>query len=106
MLGYVFERYRQLESRSEDALATELSCTQDTLHRMSLCRRPEDPNFEAQATAIATRFQVELSRLVHVLRRVQVMDAGAQRARDVPGAARTVMQVAARDHSRDEETGS
>lgn len=106
MMGHVFERYRQLEGRSEEALAAELGCTQDTLHWMSLCRRPEEPHFEEQATAIATRFQVELLPLVQVLRRVQVLDSVAARMREVPEVARPVIQVAARDRAKDEETGS
>ena len=106
MLGYVFERYRQLESRSEDALAKELGCTQDVLHRLSLCRTPEEPHFEEQVTAIARRFEVELLPLVQVLRRVDVLGELPPLTRDVPAGVTPPMQVAARDRSEDEETGS
>lgn len=106
MMGHVFEQYRQLEGHSEEALARELGCSQDVLHWMALCRRPEESRFEEQATAIATRFSVELLPLVQVLRRVEVMGAIAQQARDVPEGERPAMRVAARDDSEDEETGS
>jgi hypothetical protein len=107
MMGHVFEQYRRLEGRSEEELARELGCSRDMLRWMALCRRPEESRFEEQVTAIATRFQVELLPLVQVLRRVEVMGAiAAQRARDVPEVDWPAMQMAARDDSEDEETGS
>lgn len=106
MLGHVFERYRQLESRSEEELATELGCTQDVIRWMSLCRRPEDPHFAEQASAIAARFDIELKPLVHLLRRVDVMGDGPRRPRDELEGTRPVTRVAARDRVEDEETGS
>jgi transcriptional regulator with XRE-family HTH domain len=106
MMGHVFEQYRQLEGHSEEQLAKELGCSRDMLRWMALCRRPEESHFEEQATAIATRFQVELLPLVQVLRRVEVMGAIVQHVRDVPEVDRPAMQVAARDDSGDEETGS
>ncbi|WP_163998188.1 hypothetical protein [Pyxidicoccus caerfyrddinensis] len=106
MMGHVFEQYRQLEGHSEEQLAKELGCSRDMLRWMALCRRPEESHFEEQATAIATRFQVELLPLVQVLRRVEVMGAIVQHARDVSEVGLPTMQVAARDDSGDEETGS
>lgn len=106
MLGHTFERYQQLEGRTQEELARELGCTLDVLHWMSLCRRPEGQAFDEQAFAIAKRFEVDLLPLVQVLRRVEVMDAPSIRMRDEAGKTAHSIQLAARDRSEDEETGS
>lgn len=111
MMGYVFEQYRHLEGRSEEGLAKELGCSRDALHRMALCRCPEESRFEEQATAIATRFGVELLPLLNVLRRVEVMvDATATAAEQSPSKSDTLtgtsMRVAARDRTKGDETAS
>lgn len=94
MLGYVFARYRELEDRTEVALATELGCTLDALQWMSLCRRPLGEALSEQASTIAERFSVKLRPLVHVLRRVDVLDALSERRGSHGG---NTLRMAARD---------
>ncbi|MCE9672621.1 hypothetical protein LY474_32920 [Myxococcus stipitatus] len=101
-LAYTFERYRQLEGLSEQALAHELNCTLDVVHWMSLCRRPDGEDFKAQVTDIARHHDVEPLALLKVIRRVGVVDALSMSTRDGHGATRS-LQLAARDRMPDEE---
>ena len=97
-LGQVFERYRELKSRSEEGLAVELGCSLEVLHWLSLCRRPTGEAFTEQVSAIAKRFAVQSIRLIAVLRCVEVMDALSAR--------QELLLLAARDRSHDDETSS
>jgi hypothetical protein len=105
-LGHAFERYRELEGRTQEELAKELGCTLEVLHWLSVCRRPEGQDFTEQASAIASRFAVELLPLVRVLRHVEVMEKLSQR--DEPGedTEEQPMQLAARDRVQDDEPHS
>ncbi|MFP2924244.1 hypothetical protein ACLESO_03290 [Pyxidicoccus sp. 3LG] len=105
-LGHVFERYRELEGCSPEELLKELGCTQEVLDWLSLSRRPEEQGFDAQVTAIARRFAVEREPLVHVLRRVEVMDTLSARDSHSERTEDSPMLVAARDRTRGEETDS
>src|SRR5215217_7891803 len=59
-LAHTFERYRQVEERTEAELARELGCTREVLHWLCLCRKPEGLNFDEQVTAITQRHEVDL----------------------------------------------
>ncbi|WP_223645090.1 hypothetical protein [Corallococcus sp. EGB] len=88
-----------MEKLSEDSLVQRLGCTPDVLQWLSLCLTPDGPDFEEQTRGIADRFEVDLQKLVHVLRRVQVQQALAKP---------TVIQgspidIAARDREDEEE---
>jgi len=108
-LGHTLEQYRQLERLSEDALAHELNCTRETLHWMSLCRKPDGEDFRAQVTAIAQRHEVNPLALAKVIRHVEIMEGFARTARDQPEATAR-LRLAARDRvdgePKDEETTS
>ena len=106
MLGHVFEKYRELEGRSEEELSAELGCSLEVLHWLSLCRRPEGEKFTEHVFAIAKRFEVESLRLVAVLRRVEVVDALTARPGGGGAADEDPLQLAARDRHCDEETSS
>jgi hypothetical protein len=106
MLGSVFERYRELEGVTPEALAAELGCTVDVLHWLSLCRRPEGEAFSEHVFTIAERFKVDPLRLVTVLRRVEVMDALSMRSESGEASDEESLLLAARDRSHDEETDS
>lgn len=107
-LGHAFERYRVLEGRTQEELAKELGCTLEVVHWLSVCRRPEGADFTEQATAIASRFSVELLPLVRVLRRVEVMDALSMPLQEGEEemAERQPLQQAAKDYAQDDETNS
>lgn len=105
-LGHVFERYRKIEGHSPDELAAELGCSLEVLHWLSLCRRPDSDRFTEHVFEIANRFALEPVRLVAVLRRVEVMDALAERPEGETVATDDSLQLAARDRSRDDETSS
>ncbi|WP_246357201.1 hypothetical protein [Pyxidicoccus fallax] len=106
MLGHVFERYRELEGRTQEELAKELGCTPDVLHWLSLCRRPEGQDFDEQASAIAKRFAVDLVSLVQVLRHVEVMETLSRQVGNGDTLEEQPMQSAARDRTRDSENNS
>ena len=105
-LGHAFERYRELEGRTPEELAKELGCSVQTLHWLSVCRRPEGPDFTEQATAIASRFGVELLPLAKVLRHVEVLETLSPQERGAADTAEQPMQMAARDRAQDDETSS
>jgi hypothetical protein len=106
MMGHAFERYRELEGCSQEELAKKLGCTMEVLHWLSLCRLPEGQDFNAQATVIAHRFAVELLPLVHVLRRVEVMNALSKQRGAGEVQEEHALQLAARDRCDDEEMNS
>ncbi|PTL82214.1 hypothetical protein [Vitiosangium sp. GDMCC 1.1324] len=107
MLGHVFEKYREREGRSAEELAAELGCSLEVLQWLSLCRRPEGEKFTEHVFTIAKRFALEPLRLVAVLRRVEVMDAFAERSEGGEGPAdEDSLLLAARDRSCDDETNS
>ncbi|GEN09145.1 hypothetical protein SAMN05443572_105400 [Myxococcus fulvus] len=100
-MAYTFEQYRQIEGINEDTLAEELGCTQETLHWMSLCRRPEGDSFSEQCTAIAQKFGVDRLMLMQVIRHVDVINAFSKGTRSE---STTTLRMAAQDHLPDEET--
>ncbi|MCP3098440.1 hypothetical protein LZ198_06060 [Myxococcus sp. K15C18031901] len=106
-LAHTFERYRQLEGLSEDALARELNCTRETLHWMSLCRKPEGEDFRAQVTAVAQRHDVSPLALAKVIRHVEIMNgfAESESARAANGDT-APLRLAARENVEDDEKNS
>ncbi|MFL5355439.1 hypothetical protein [Archangium sp.] len=105
-LGHVFERYRELESRSPEELAAELGCSLEVLAWLSLCRRPEGEEFTEHVDAIVKRFGLDPLRLIAVLRHVEVMDALSARPEGGEAAEGDSVLLAARDRSQDDETNS
>ncbi|WP_163865059.1 hypothetical protein [Myxococcus eversor] len=101
-LAHTFERYRQLEARTEAELARELGCTREALHWLCLCRKPEGPDFDTQVIAITERHEVDLRTLVDVIRHVEIVGA---LTRDT-GVAEHPLQMAARDRVPGEKTNS
>jgi hypothetical protein len=105
-LGYVFAQYRKHEGKSAEELAAMLDCTLKVLDELSLCRRPDPERFAEHLRMIEKRFAVDPRRLAAVLRRVEVLDilpeeeAGGAAVRD------DSYLLAARDHSKDDETSS
>ncbi|NVI97098.1 hypothetical protein HV824_03035 [Myxococcus sp. AM009] len=105
MLGYTFERYREIEGITTTDLANQLGCSRAELQWMSLCRRPLGASFAKQTIEVAHRFAVDPRALVHVLRHVEVITALAQDADGVTAPGASHIQVAARDRFHDDEDG-
>jgi len=103
-LGRVFEQYRKIEECTSEALAAKLGCSLEVLGWLSLCRRPQGENFKSHVLAISKRFAVDSTRLVAVLRRVEVLEALATRA-EKGSTEEDVLLIAARDRSGEDETG-
>jgi len=106
MLGHVFEQYLKLEGRSQEQLAAELGCSLEVLQWVSLCRRPHGEDFAEHVQVIAKRFEVELLRLVAVIRRVEVVKALSSPAEGTETAHGSPLQLAARDRSEDDGADS
>ncbi|MCP3064885.1 hypothetical protein LXT21_39550 [Myxococcus sp. K38C18041901] len=100
-MAYTFEQYQRIEGISEDTLAEEFQCTRETLHWMSLCRRPEGNSFSEQCTAIAQKFGVDRLTLMKVIRQVDAINAFSKGTRDE---STPPIRMAARDCHPDEET--
>ncbi|KFA90306.1 hypothetical protein [Archangium violaceum] len=98
-LGYVFEKYREYESKSAEALAEELGCSLETLAWLSLCRRPSQEHFAEHLEQIGNRFEVEPHLLAAVIRHVEVLDRlpPSRGAQEEEG--EVTVLLAARDHS-------
>ncbi|WPB75401.1 hypothetical protein KYC5002_41210 [Archangium violaceum] len=99
-LGYVFEKYREYEGKSVEALAEELGCSLETLAWLSLCRRPSEEHFAEHLEEIGKRFEVEPHLLAAVVRHVEVLDVlppsrGAQEEEE----GEVTVLLAARDHT-------
>ena len=105
-LGYAFEQYRRHEGKSAEELAAMLGCSQEVLDGLALCRRPEQDRFAEHLRMIGNRFAVDPRRLAAVLRRVEVLDVLPADGEEGPAVREDSFLLAARDHSRDEETGS
>ncbi|MFY2559134.1 hypothetical protein ACN469_15995 [Corallococcus terminator] len=104
-LAHTFARYRQLEERTEAELARELGCTREVLLWLSLCRRPQGADFDAELTTIAQRHAVDLLALVRVIRHVEIVEAMSHSTRDVGAHAHPIL-IAARDRVRDGDKSS
>lgn len=105
-LGYVFEQYREHEGKSAEEIAAMLGCSLDVLEGLSLCRRPEQDRFAEHLRMIAKRFAVDPRRLAAVLRRVEVLDVLPADGEEEAAVRDDSYLMAARDHSRDDETDS
>ncbi|MBN8227497.1 hypothetical protein JYK02_08250 [Corallococcus macrosporus] len=75
MLGSVFAWYRDLEELSVQAFAEKLGCTVETLHWVSLCRRPEGESFSEHVNQIAEHFGIDGFELSRVLRDMEATAA-------------------------------
>ncbi|WP_043711642.1 hypothetical protein [Corallococcus macrosporus] len=102
MLGHAFEEYRQLEGLSEEALAKELGCSEETLRWLALCRCPEGATFDEQVSAIAERHGVDDLLLVQLLRRLEVVKAFKKPPAD-GSLPQRVLLMAAQDREREGE---
>ena len=69
-LGHAVEQYRKQRLLSREGLASELGCPVETLHLLSLCRRPKGPERAQQLAAIAARFRVSAEKLELLLGKV------------------------------------
>ncbi|NRD46781.1 hypothetical protein [Corallococcus exiguus] len=103
LLGQVFSIYQSLEDCTRDALAEELGCDEQTLNRLSLCRKPTGDVFAEQVKKLCLRFDLEPFALVNVLRQVEIMGSDV-----ISGAAEhaPVLQLAALDKRKKDEPGS
>lgn len=102
-LAHTFERYRQLEERTEAELARDLGCTREVFYWLCLCRKPEGQDFDAQVVAITERHEVNLRALVDVIRHVEIVEALSKQVADSNGEERPI-QMAARDRVPGEKT--
>lgn len=107
-LGYVFEKYREYEGKSAEALAEELGCSLEKLAWLSLCRRPSEEHFAEHLEQIGKRFEVEPHRLAAVIRHVEVLDVlPVSRDTNEEEEGEDSFLLAARDYTdEDDETNS
>ncbi|NOJ97075.1 hypothetical protein HMI51_29555 [Corallococcus coralloides] len=75
MLGSVFAWYRDLEDLSVQDFAQKLGCTVETLHWVSLCRKPEGAAFSEHVNQIAEHFGIDAFELSKVLRDMEATAA-------------------------------
>jgi hypothetical protein len=72
-LGFVLKAYQELEEKNELQVATDLGCTTDMYHLLSLCRRPRPGRFAEDVDRISQRFGIDRNRLAAVIRRAEVL---------------------------------
>ncbi|RKH57906.1 hypothetical protein D7W81_30165 [Corallococcus aberystwythensis] len=101
LLGQVFAIYQSLEDCTRDALAEELGCDEQTLNRLSLCRRPSGDAFAEQVKLLCGRFGLEPFALANVLRQVEIMGSDSPTPR-----ATATLQLAALDKRKKDEPAS
>lgn len=102
-LGVVFETYCRMEDVARSDLASFLGCSLDSLAWMSLCRRPAADHFGDDLAKICERFNVDASKLAHIVRRVDVV-AALQQSTISREDEEEPMLLAARDRDDEEET--
>lgn len=106
-LGHVFEQYRKHEGLSPEALATQLGCSLEVLHWLSLCRRPDEGElFATHVQEVAKRFSVDPHRLAAVVRHAEVLEALSARTEGAEATSGNYLLLAARDRPCDDETSS
>lgn len=98
--GVVFEEYCRIEGITRAELVALLGCSLDSLNWMSLCRRPAADRFADDVATISRRFHVDASKLVYIVRRVDVV--GALRQPTISREDEERMLLAARDREDDE----
>ncbi|RKG70316.1 hypothetical protein D7V80_05435 [Corallococcus sp. CA054B] len=106
LMGQVFAAYQSLEDCSANALADELGCDEQTLNMLALCRRPAGDAFAEQVQILCGRFGLEPFALVNVLRQVEIMGPGDSVATAGVPRQGVMLQLAARDRRKKEESSS
>jgi hypothetical protein len=73
-LGSLLKDYCSLERLAQDDLAAYLGCNPESLNWLSLCRKPRSDHFVEDVTRIAKRFDLDKSKLAHIVRRIDVIN--------------------------------
>lgn len=76
-LAKVFRVYKKLEKVNTAGLAQQLGCSQETLVRLALCRRPnidDSVSFKADVERISQHFSVNTDKLAALVRYVDTME--------------------------------
>jgi hypothetical protein len=76
-LASALASYARSEDLDDEGLASVLGCTAKTLALLRLCRRPrpELPDFRADLSRVAERFDIDPGILAQVIRRADVLAA-------------------------------
>lgn len=99
-VGRLLSTCNELESISDEELATELGCDPQTLHWLYLCRAPSQERFAGDIARIAQRFGLDAHRLAAVVRRAEALSALGASGHD---AGERELLLAARDHEDGED---
>ena len=79
-VGWMLRRYQEIENRSDDDLARQLTVSLLDLRRLSLCLRPRPDRFAEDLERIGEKFSANLAALAGVIRLVESVEAmGAAR---------------------------
>jgi hypothetical protein len=73
-LGWVLDRYIELEGLSKPKLAKRLNVSAIDFARLALCLRPRERTFASDVEAICRRFSLDPQNLAKVVRMVESVD--------------------------------
>lgn len=98
-LGWSLSHLAESEGTSSRQLATELNCDPVTVQWLFLCRSPSGERFARDVEQIASRFSLDVKRLVGLIRRADAITALAAPGQ---GASEGIL-LAARDREEDKD---
>ncbi|TSC22660.1 hypothetical protein [Corallococcus sp. Z5C101001] len=100
MLGSVFAWYRDLEDLSVLDFARKLGCTVETLHWVSLCRKPDGESFSEHVNQIAEHFGIDAFELSRILRDMEATAALIAAENSAIASGEQTVLLAARDREK------
>jgi len=98
-LGMLLDEYASIEHLSREEVAAKLGCDVHTLEWLALCKRPSVDRFADDISRITTRFTIEPSKLIHIIRSVDVLKDMRERTN---AAEHKRFLLAARDHDEED----
>ena len=106
-LSEYLNEFRIIQGMAEDELARFLGCSPRLLPKLALCRRPdtESPRFRSDVEQIAVAFDVLPSRLVQLIREVDIVKALAKGKPKWQEAPEGLLAVARDDEDSQSEPG-
>ncbi len=103
----VLRAYEKFEGLTHLELAQHLRCTNETLIRLALCRRPDsgDPaRFKADVEQVAAHFGIDAAQLANLVRYVDTMESLSQSPQLTGVPTDTGILLTARDQEHPNET--
>lgn len=104
-LGWAISQYQKSNKMDDQELATLLQCSEENLHRLAVCRLPDDENsaFQEHVKQIADYVSCNVDQLIRILREVSAVTTMREAPRTK---GRLEYLMAARDRKPEDDDSS